>query len=143
MGNKSNPKVMRLGISNEWDCSWYGDDQYANYVIGDFQIRNYYKREFQRAGLTRVVINRKQGTVDIFLHVARPGVIFGKNGMDMTMIKKESEKILNKSVTIKVLEVKNPEANAKLLADWVTGQLERRIPFRRVMKQLLQNFLRE
>ena len=91
MGNKANPKVLRLGISSDWDCSWYAEKNYANNLFNDFNIRQKIAVDFQRAGLTRTVIKRKTGYTNIEIHVARPGVVFGKSGIDIELIKKLME----------------------------------------------------
>lgn len=142
MGNKANPKGLRLGIVKDWDCHWYAESDYPKFIIEDLTIRDFLKKELMRAGVAQVVINRKSGNTEAVVYVARPGVIFGKTGLDLAAIKAALVNKLKKKVTIKVIEEKSPDLNAKLLGTWIAGQLERRIPFRRAMKMAMQRALK-
>jgi small subunit ribosomal protein S3 len=138
MGQKCNPNGLRLGIVKDWDSIWYAGKEYAAYLLEDFHIRQYLKSELYRAGVSDIKIFRKKGTVEISVYVARPGVIFGKGGQDTNFYCEELEKKINKKVIIHVMEDQEGEKRARLIAEWMIGQLERRVPFRRVMKMAVQ-----
>ena len=144
MGQKVHPKAFRLGIVKEWDCSWFASAHYAEYVMEDFKIRKYIKKELYRTGVSRIVINRKSDLLDVRVSVARTGIIFGRKGVDLSAIKNELKRLLNKrlKINITIIEEKRPEANARLLGEWIVGQLERRVPFRRAMKIAVQKALK-
>ncbi len=143
MGQKTNPKALRLGIADEWDSVWYDSANYSKKIMQDFIIRNYLNEELSRAAVTKIKILRKSDHLEIVPVVARPGVIFGKTNIDLELITKELRdklKITNLKITIE--ENKNPDANAKLLSTWICGQIEKRIPFRRAMKMAIQKCLK-
>jgi len=144
MGNKANPRSLRLGISQDWDGSWYGGKDYAELLLQDFNIRSFLTSELERAGVARVVIKRKSGLLVANVYVSRTGIIFGRRGIDLNVLKAEISKQfgIKDKIDIRVFEVKNPEANARLLGEWVVSQLERRIPFRRAMKMAMQKALK-
>jgi small subunit ribosomal protein S3 len=138
MGQKCNPTGLRLGIVKDWDYTWFATDGYAANVFEDFTIRNYITRELSRAGISKINIKRKSDLVEIIVRVARPGMIFGKSNIDLELINAELSKMAKKKTVIKITEEKNQDCNSRLLASWVTGQLEKRIPFRRAMKMAIQ-----
>jgi small subunit ribosomal protein S3 len=138
MGNKANPIALRLGIVRDWDSVWFANKDYASLVYEDFIIRNYMKKEISRAGLSKVLIKRKPGLVEVSAYVARPGMILGKGGTSTAFFNKELSSLLKKDVRVDILEQSDPEANARLITEWVAGQLEKRIPFRRAMKMAIQ-----
>jgi small subunit ribosomal protein S3 len=142
MGQKANPIVLRLGIIRNWDSVWYADKDYAKFLYEDFKIRQFLKNELARAGLSRININRKTGMIEVNVYVARPGVIFGRGGIDSEMLNLEVSKLIKKDVRVNIHEEKNPEANSRLLCEWIAGQLEKRIPFRRAMKMSIQKALK-
>ncbi len=138
MGNKANPNVLRLGIIHDWDCSWFEQKDYAKTILSDFGIRRFIKSELARAGVARVVIERKSGLIEVKVWVSRAGVIFGKKGIEIATLTEELERQVGKKLKITVIEEKNPEIVARLLGEWITGQLEKRVPFRRAMKMAMQ-----
>ena len=138
MGQKSNPHGLRLGIVKDWDYTWFATDNYAANVLEDFNIRNFITNELSRAGISKINIKRKSDYVELIVKVARPGIIFGKSGIDIDLITADVSKMTGKKTNIKITEEKNHDGNSRLLASWVTGQLERRIPFRRAMKMAIQ-----
>lgn len=142
MGQKTNPKGLRLGIVKEWDCSWYAEGNYADFVIKDFEIRKFIHQELERAGVASIIINRKSDYTEVIVYVARPGMIFGKSNIDITIIKKELKKLVEKKVNINIIEEKVPDLNSRLLGVWIAGQLERRVPFRRAMKMAVQRAMK-
>ena len=140
MGNKTNPRLLRLNITDTWDCVWYAEGQYSENVLQDFMIRNHLKTVFKRAGVSRIRIRRRIGRVMVEVFVGRSGFVFGRKGMDLAMVKEEVTSFLPKKtlLTLKVLDQQNPEANSRLIGEWIASQLERRIPFRRAMKMAIQ-----
>jgi small subunit ribosomal protein S3 len=143
MGQKANPKSLRLGISDDWESTWYDFYNYSDKVMQDYVIRNYLNNEFSRCGVSSIRINRKSDQIDVIVTVSRPGVIFGKNSMDLDLIRLDLSKKINvKNLVINILENKSPDATASLVASWICSQIERRIPFRRAMKSAIQKCLK-
>lgn len=142
MGQKVNPKLMRLGIVKDWENTWFAIDDYPSLVLEDFYIRNLLKRELSRAAVSDIKINRMSDYIEIIVKVARPGVIFGKNGLDLDVYKEDFMKRTGRRVNIKIVEEKRPDVSARLLSLWVAGQIEKRIPFRRAMKMAVQRALK-
>ena len=142
MGQKSNPKGLRLGIIFDWDSNWFALHKYKEYVLEDYKIRNFLNNEMHMAGICLVKIGRKNDIVEVHAKVSRSGVLYGKSGLDIDTIKQELEKIVQKKVVFEIIDEKNPDLNAKLLSSWVAEQLEKRVPFRRAMKMSIQRSMR-
>lgn len=142
MGNKANPRGLRLGIVSDWDCTWFATSDYPQLILEDLMIKDFVKKELVRAGVATIRINRKSDMCEVVVTVARPGVIFGKSGFDLESVKKELESRTKKKVSILVQEEKDPDLNAKLVGTWVTSQLEKRVPFRRAMKMAMQRVMK-
>jgi len=138
MGQKSNPNGLRLGIVKDWDYTWFATDNYANFVLEDFKIRNFILTELSRAGVSKLNIRRKSDYIEVIVKVARPGIIFGKSSLDLEVITKSLNDLTRKKVNIKILEEKRQDSNSRLLASWIAAQLEKRVPFRRAMKMAIQ-----
>jgi small subunit ribosomal protein S3 len=142
MGNKANPKGLRLGIVRDWDSVWFAEANYPALILEDISIRNFLKEELLRAGVSEIKIKRKTDVTEAVVVVARPGIILGKTGIDLAAVRKQLGKILNKKINITIVEEKHPDLSSRLLGTWITGQLERRIPFRRAMKMAIQRALK-
>lgn len=142
MGNKANPRGLRLGIVSDWDCTWFATSEYPQLILEDLMIKDFIKKELSRAGVATTRINRKSDSCEVVVTVARPGVIFGKSGFDLDAVKKELSQRTKKKISINVQEEKDPDLNSKLVATWVTSQLEKRIPFRRAMKMAMQRVMK-
>jgi len=143
MGQKVHPRSIRLGIVKDWDCNWFADASYPALVLEDLAIRKFLKDEFQRAGVARIIINRKAQVTEAIVYVARPGILFPKSGNnDLSLVQEALNKKHGCSVRITIIEQPNPEANAKLIADWIVAQLEKRVAFRRAMKMAMQKALK-
>ncbi len=143
MGQKAKPKSLRLGITDDWDSIWYDTYNYNKKVLEDFKIRNYLKAEFSRAGVSSITVKRKSDQIEVNVHVARSGMIFGKAGLDIEFITADlKKKIKQTNLVINIIELKNPDTNAALIAAWICGQIEKRIPFRRAMKMAMQKSLK-
>ena len=142
MGQKVNPNGFRLGISTDWKSRWYADKQYAEYVKEDVAIRRLMSKGMERAGIAKVEIERTRDRVRVDIHTARPGIVIGRRGAEADRIRGELEKLTGKQVQLNILEVKNPEADAQLVAQGVAEQLSSRVSFRRAMRKAMQSTMR-
>jgi small subunit ribosomal protein S3 len=142
VGQKVNPHGFRLGISSEFTSRWYADKQYSAYVGEDVKIRKMMSRGMERAGISRVDIERTQGRLRVDIHTARPGIVIGRRGAEADRIRGELEKLTGKQVQLNILEVKNPEVDAQLVAQGVAEQLAGRVAFRRAMRKAMQTTMR-
>jgi len=142
MGQKANPKVLRLGITCEADSNWFSLHGYSELLFEDLMIRDFVKSELKRGGISGVKIRRKSGVVEVDVFAARPGVIIGKSGGDVTILKEELVRRTNKTVVLNIIEEKSPDCSPRLLGEFVAGQLEKRVPFRRAMKMAVQRSMR-
>ncbi|WP_020662796.1 30S ribosomal protein S3 [Amycolatopsis benzoatilytica] len=142
MGQKINPHGFRLGITTDWKSRWYADKQYAEYVAEDVKIRKLLSTGMERAGISSVVIERTRDRVEIDIHTARPGIVIGRRGAEAERIRRELEKLTKKQIQLNIKEVKNPEADAQLVAQGVAEQLSNRVAFRRAMRKAIQTSMR-
>ncbi|WP_440901207.1 30S ribosomal protein S3 [Actinosynnema sp.] len=142
MGQKINPHGFRLGITTDWKSRWYADKQYAEYVAEDVKIRKLLSRGMERAGISKVEIERTRDRVRVDIHTARPGIVIGRRGAEADRIRGELEKLTKKQVQLNILEVKNPESDAQLVAQGVAEQLSNRVAFRRAMRKAIQSAMR-
>jgi small subunit ribosomal protein S3 len=142
VGQKINPHGFRLGISTDWKSRWYADKQYAEYVKEDVAIRRLLSKGMERAGIAKVEIERTRDRVRVDIHTARPGIVIGRRGAEADRIRSELEKLSGKQVQLNILEVKNPESEAQLVAQGVAEQLSNRVAFRRAMRKAIQSAMR-
>lgn len=142
MGQKVNPHGFRLGITTEWKSRWYADKLYKDYVGEDVAIRKMMSRGMERAGISRVEIERTRDRVRVDIHTARPGIVIGRRGAEADRIRGQLEKLTSKQVQLNILEVKNPEADAQLVAQGVAEQLSSRVSFRRAMRKAMQSAMK-
>lgn len=142
MGQKVNPIGLRLNVNRTWDSRWYADRAYGDLLIQDLKIRKFIMSKLKQAAVSKVVIERPAKKAKITIYSARPGIIIGKKGADLDFLKKEIAKITNSDVSINILEIRKPELDAKLIAETIAQQLERRVTFRRAMKKAVQSALR-
>ncbi|MEU6127732.1 30S ribosomal protein S3 [Saccharopolyspora sp. NPDC047091] len=142
MGQKINPHGFRLGITTDWKSRWYADKQYAEYVAEDVKIRRRLSRGMERAGISKVEIERTRERVRVDIHTARPGIVIGRRGAEADRIRGSLEKLTGKQVQLNILEVKNSEADAQLVAQGVAEQLSNRVSFRRAMRKAIQSAMR-
>lgn len=140
MGQKVNPIGIRVGIIRDWDARWYADDKnYVDLLHEDFKVRKFVKDKLFDSGIARIVIERTGNTkIKVTIHTAKPGIVIGRNGSAIEVLRGELEKLTDKSVSISVVEVKHPEANAQLIAESIAQALENRVAYRRAMKQHIQ-----
>jgi len=142
MGQKVNPIGLRLGINRTWDSRWYAGKNYADLLHEDLKLREYLYKRLKQAGVSKIVIERPAGRSRITIHSARPGVIIGRKGADIEKLRLELQKITKKEVALNIVEIRKPELDAKLVADNIAQQLERRVAFRRAMKRAVQTSMR-
>lgn len=142
MGQKIHPNGFRLGITTDHRTRWYSEKQYAEFVGEDVKIREYLTKNLERAGISSIEIERRSERVTIFLHAARPGIVIGRNGAEAERVRAELEKLTGKQVQLNILEVKNPETDAQLVAQGVAEQLGARVAFRRAMRKAQQTAMR-
>ncbi|EEI16050.1 30S ribosomal protein S3 [Corynebacterium lipophiloflavum] len=142
MGQKIHPHGLRLGITADWKTHWYADKNYADYVAEDIKIREFLSKGLDRAGIADVVIERTRDRVRVDIHTARPGIVIGRRGAEADRIRRELEKLTGKMVALNILEVKNVDANAALVAQSVAEQLVNRVAFRRAMRKAIQSSMR-
>ena len=138
MGQKVNPHGLRVGVIKNWDSRWFVEDKkFGDTLVSDYQIRKYLKNELQKAGIPKIEIERDSHRVRVFIHCAKPGIVIGKGGEQIEKYKAQLEKMVGMPVALNVVEVKSPDLNAQLVAENIASQLERRIAFRRAMKQCI------
>ncbi|QYN35097.1 30S ribosomal protein S3 [Pseudonocardia sp. DSM 110487] len=142
MGQKINPHGFRLGITTDWKSRWYADKQYAEYVKEDVEIRKMLSKGMERAGISKVEIERTRDRVRVDIHTARPGIVIGRRGAEADRIRGQLEKLTKKQVQLNILEVKNSESDAQLVAQAVAEQLSNRVAFRRAMRKGIQSAMR-
>ena len=143
MGQKVNPHGLRVGINKDWDSRWYADKKhFADNLIEDYKIRKYIKKELFLAGISNTEIERFANRIKVNIFTAKPGMVIGKGGSGVEIVRSNIEKMTNKTVIINVEEIKYPDLNAQLVAESIASQIERRVSFRRAMKQAMQRSMR-
>lgn len=143
MGQKVNPHGMRLGIIKDWNAKWYANDKdFADLLFEDHVVRTYLKKRLYHAGVSKIVIERTANRVKLNIFTAKPGIVIGKGGSGVDDLKKTVEKMTKKNIVINIVEIKNPETDAQLVAENIAAQLEKRISFRKAMKQSMQRAMK-
>jgi small subunit ribosomal protein S3 len=142
VGQKVNPHGFRLGITTDWTSRWYADKSYADYVKEDVAIRKLMSKGMERAGISKVEIERTRDRVRVDIHTARPGIVIGRRGAEADRIRGDLEKLTGKQVQLNILEVKSPESDAQLVAQGVAEQLSSRVSFRRAMRKSMQSAMK-
>lgn len=143
MGQKVHPNGIRVGVIRDWNSKWYADSKnFSDYLIEDQKIRKYVKKKLFISGISKIEIERTAKFVKVNVYTAKPGLVIGKGGNLSEELKAEIEKMINKEVNLNIIEVKNVDTDAQLVAENIAGQLERRISFRRAMKQCMQKAMK-
>ena len=143
MGQKMHPHGLRVGIIKDWDSKWFANKkEYAENLIEDQEIRVFLKKKLQTTGIYKIEIERKANKTTISIHTAKPGFVIGKGGELIDTLKKEIEKKIGKEVSLNIIEVKNVDTNAQLVAENICAQLEKRISYRKAMKQVMQKAMK-
>ena len=136
MGQKVNPHGLRVGVIKDWDSRWYAKDAvFGDTLVEDYNLRKQLKKQLYAAGVSKIEIERDASKIRIHIHCAKPGIVIGRGGAEIEKLRVQCEAMLKKPVNINIVEVKSPDANAQLVAESVAAQLEKRISFRRAMKQ--------
>ena len=143
MGQKVNPHGLRVGVIKNWDSRWFvSDEKFGDTLVSDYNVRKYLKKELQSAGVPKIEIERDSQRVRVFIHCAKPGMVIGRGGEQIEKYKNELQKMVGMPVALNVVEVKQPDLNAQLVAENISAQLERRVAFRRAMKMAIRNTMR-
>ncbi|MDR3606572.1 MAG: 30S ribosomal protein S3 [Oligoflexia bacterium] len=143
MGQKVNPIGFRLGVTRTWDSRWFSKKDYSKLLHEDLKLRDYLKGKLHGAGIARIEIERYANNVKINVHTARPGIVIGKKGAGVEQLKADVQKFSKNEVSLNIIEVKKPEANATLIAENVASQLEKRVAFRRAMKKCMTSAFKQ
>lgn len=139
MGQKVHPTGFRVGVIRDWNSKWYADSRnFADYLVEDQKIRKFLKKKLYLAGISKIEIERTAKAVKVNLYAAKPGIIIGKGGAGVESVRAELKKLVGKDINLNIVEVKNVDLDAQLVAENIANQLERRISFRRAMKQCMQ-----
>ncbi len=142
MGQKVNPIGLRLGVNRTWDSRWFADNGYAKLLHEDLRLREYLHKRLSQAGVARIVIERPAKRARITIHTARPGVVIGKKGADIEKLRRDLQQMTGDEVHLNIVEIRKPEIDARLVAENIAQQLERRVAFRRAMKRSVQSAMR-
>ena len=143
MGQKVNPHGLRVGVIKDWDSRWYArEDKVGDLVVEDYNIRKYLKSSLYSAGIAKIEIERDNAKVKINIHCSRPGVVIGKGGTEIEKLRQKVQQMIGKNVVLNIIEIRSPDLNAQLVAENIAAQLEKRISFRRAMKQAIQRATR-
>ncbi len=143
MGQKVHPHGLRVGVIKDWDSRWFANDKdFGDTLVEDYNLRKTLKKQLYAAGIAKIEIERTKQKVRIHIRCAKPGMVIGKGGAEIEKLRLQCEKMLGKSVSIDIIEVKNPDTNAQLVAESIAQQLEKRISFRRAMKQAIGRAMR-
>jgi small subunit ribosomal protein S3 len=142
VGQKVNPKGLRVGVIKNWDSRWYADKQYSEFLLEDYKIRQFLKKKLYHTGISHLEIERAANRVKISIFTAKPGIVIGRGGADVEVLRQELRKLTDKNVFVNIVEVARPEMDAQLVAENIADQLERRIAFRRAMKQAMGRTMR-
>lgn len=142
MGQKIHPYGLRLGIVKDWESRWYAEKDFSDFLVEDYGVRKFLKERLYQSGLSKIEIERTSNRVNIIVYTAKPGLVIGRGGSGIEDLRKQLEVMVKKPVNIKVNEIRFAEGDAQLIAENIAGQLERRIGFRRAMKQAIQRAMR-
>ena len=143
MGQKVNPHGLRVGVIKNWDSRWFvSDEKFGDTLVSDYNIRKYLKNALQAAGVPKIEIERDSKRVRVFIHCAKPGLVIGRGGAEIEKYKNELQKMVGMPVALNVVEVRQPDLDAQLVAENIAAQLEKRISFRRAMKMAIRNTMR-
>lgn len=143
MGQKVNPNGLRLGINKTWDSRWYADNKdFQTLMVNDLEIRKYFDKLSKASAIAKVEIERNNKRTEVTVHTAKPGVIIGRGGEGIEKIKKDLSKVISENVNISIVDIKNPDVNAQLVADNIARQIENRASFRRAQKMAIRNAMK-
>ena len=143
MGQKVSPVGLRVGINKDWESKWYADKKdFSKYLNNDVKIRKYLEKNFDNAGISKIVIERNPKRCEVIMYVSKPGLVIGQKGVEIENVKKRVSKLVNEDVQISVIEVKTPDMDAKLVADNIAHNIENRVSFRVAQKRAIRNTMK-
>ena len=143
MGQKVSPVGLRIGINKDWESKWYANNKdFSKYLNNDVKIRKFLEKKFKAAGIAQIVIERNTKRAEVVMYVSKPGLVIGQNGTEIENVKKELTKLVNEDMQISVIEVKNPDLNAQLVANNIAHQIENRVSFRQAQKKAIRNTMK-
>jgi small subunit ribosomal protein S3 len=142
MGQKVSPIGLRLGVNKDWESKWYSNKEFASNLDKDIKIRKYIEKNLKNASIASVLIERKKNRTDVTINTAKPGVIIGRGGEDIEKLRKDIKKVVGEDVFVNIVEVKNPDLNAQLVAENIDKQIENRAPFRSTQKRAIRNTMK-
>jgi small subunit ribosomal protein S3 len=142
MGQKVNPHGMRVGITKDWDSRWYADAEFADFLVEDYKISKYLKKKLYAAGISKIEIERASDRLRVIIFTAKPGIVIGKGGGDVEVTKKALQKMTDKKLSLDIMQIKNPDKDAQLVAENIATQLENRVSFRRAMKSCMSRTMK-
>ena len=142
MGQKVSPTGLRIGINKDWESKWYAKNDFSKYLINDYKIRQYLNKKFKTASISKILIERNPKRCEVFVYAAKPGMIIGQSGVEVEKIKKEVSKLTNEEVQISVVEVKNPDMDAQIVADNIAHNIENRVSFRVAQKKAIRSTMK-
>lgn len=143
MGQKVNPNGLRLGINKDWDSKWYANKKdFSKYLANDVKIREYFEKNQKANGISKVQIERNSKRTEVIVHTAKPGVIIGRGGEQIEIMKKELSKLINEDIQISIVDIKKPDMSAQIVADSIAMQIENRASFRMAQKRAIRNAMK-
>lgn len=143
MGQKVSPVGLRIGINKDWDAKWYANNKdFSKYLNNDVKIRKFLEKKFKTAGISQIVIERNTKRSEVIMYVSKPGLVIGQNGTEIENVKKQLSKLVNEDMQISVIEVKNPDLIAKLVAETIAHNIENRVSFRVAQKKAIRNTMK-
>lgn len=142
MGQKTNPKAFRIGITEDWDSKWFTEREFANFVHEDYIIKKYIKKRFEKGGISKIEIERTPKQVIITIHTARPGIVIGRKGVLIDRLKEELQLALSRNIMINVQEIREADLDAALLAENIVRQIEQQVSYRRAMKRAVNSAMK-
>jgi small subunit ribosomal protein S3 len=144
VGQKVSPVGLRIGINKDWESKWYaGNKEFSKFLLNDNKIRKFLMKKFKTAGIANIVIERNSKRTEVFINASRPGLIIGQSGTEIENVKKEVSKLVGENVQISVVELKNPDLVAQLVADNIARSIENRVSFRVAQKKAIRNTIRQ
>ena len=142
MGQKVNPHGLRVGVIKDWDAKWYAEDDFADNLVEDYNIRKFLKNKLYAAGISKIETERASDRLKIVIHTAKPGIVIGKGGAEIEKVKAEVQKMTSKKLFMDVKDIKRPDKDAQLVAENIATQLENRVSFRRAMKSTMSRTMK-
>ena len=142
MGQKVHPKGLRIGVIRDWDSKWFANKDYSTFLVEDKKIRDYIKEKLFSAGVSTITLERAANRLKVGIHTAKPGIVIGRGGTEVDVLRRELEDMTGRQVSINIVEIKHPELDAQLVAEGIAAQLVKRVSFRRAMKQAVGRAMR-